>query len=295
VTDPGIVLLTGAAGRIGSRLIPALRARGWTVRALAHRRPVPAADQVVSGSLADAEALRRSVEGSTAVIHLAAVTHARSAAAYARVNAEGTRNLVGAAAEAGINRFVFVSSRAIDRRGGAYSGSKADAEEIVRGSGLAYTILRLPELYGLGGREGLDRLVSLVRAGSRVPIVGRGADLLCPMYVHDALAACVGGLEREAALNKTYTLAGPCLTTRGFVEEAVRAYSSSSTIIGIPPAAVSLAGRLARVLPLPLYPDQLARLKAPKPPVSGEAEVELGYCYRSLRDGLRALTTELPA
>jgi hypothetical protein len=66
-------------------------------------------------------------------------------------------------------------------------------------------------------------------------------------------------------------------------------------MIGIPPTAVSLAGRLARVLPLPLYPDQLSRLKAPKPPVSGEAEVELGYCYRSLGDGLHALTTELPA
>ena len=295
MTEPGTVLVTGASGRIGARLVPLFRARGWIVRGLAHRHPVAVADESVSASLADAGALRRAVEGARAVVHLAAVTHARSAAAYARVNVEGTRNLVNVSVETGVDRFVFVSSRAIDRRGGPYSRSKADAEEIVSGSGLTYTILRLPELYGVGGREGLDRLVSLVQAGSRVPIVGRGADLICPMYIDDALAACVGAVEQEIAHNKTYTLAGPCVATRSFVEEAVRAYSSSSTIVGIPPTAVSIASRLARILPIPLYPDQLARLKAPKPPGSGEAEAELSFFYRSLPDGLRALAAELSA
>jgi nucleoside-diphosphate-sugar epimerase len=283
------ILITGASGRVGVQLTVALRRRGWRIRSFVHRRAVATADERVVGALGDVDSLRRAMDGVTAVVHLAAVTHARRAARYAEVNVVGTRNLVEAAIAEGAGRFIFVSTRAIDRRGGAYSRSKADAEDIVRSSGLTYTIVRFPELYGTGGSEGLDRIVSLARAGAKVPVVGRGEDLVCPMYIDDAIDACIGALERDVADGKTYTLAGDCISTRTFAEEAIRAFSSSSSIIGIPPAAVSAATFLARFAPLPIYPDQLARLRAPKPHPTAGAEHELRFSCRDLSQGLRAL------
>jgi NADH dehydrogenase len=249
------------------------------------------ADERVVGSLADENALRAATQGVDAVVHLAGVTHARRASSYFDANVTGTQRLVDAANAAHVDRFVLVSTRSINRGGGAYSRSKADAEEILASSALVRTIVRLPELYGAAGSEGLDRIIERARLGKRVPVVGDGDDEICPMYLDDAVAACIGGLEHDEAAGKTYTLGGNCMSTRVFAEHAIRLLSSASTVATVPTSVVRIAGLVAQVLPLPLYPDQLARLKAPKPAVSPEAQRELGFSYRSLKEGLQALVT----
>jgi nucleoside-diphosphate-sugar epimerase len=273
-----IVLVTGAAGGIGSRLVAALRADSHRVRALQHRREVDG-DEIVRGDLRDAASIARATAGVDAVIHLAAVTHARNPAAY-EVNVTGTRALV----DAYRGRIVHVSTRAIDSRGGAYSASKARAEGVARGS-RQWVIVRLPEVYGANGSEGIDGIIERARRGSAIPIVGRGDDEVCPVHVEDAVSALVTALGAPA--RRTYTLAGECTTIRGFTEDAVRLLGSSSRIIGVPTPAVALVSRLARVLPLPLYPDQLARLRAPKESDASAARADLGFEPRRLDEGLR--------
>lgn len=273
-----MVLVTGAAGGIGSRLVAALNADSHRVRALQHRRDVDG-DEIVRGDLRDAASIARASDGVDAVIHLAAVTHARNPAAY-EVNVTGTRALVDSFG----GRIVHVSTRAIDPRGGAYSASKARAEEVARDS-REWVIVRLAEVYGADGEEGLDGVLERARRGSAIPIVGSGSDEVCPVHVDDAVGALVAALRAPAG--QTYTLAGECRTIRGFAEDAVRLLGSYSRIIGIPTPAVALAGRLARVLPLPLYPDQLARLRAPKESDASAARAELGFIPRPLDEGLR--------
>lgn len=272
-----IVLVTGAAGGIGSRLVAALRAKSRRVRSLQHRRDVEG-DEIVRGDLRDAASIARATDGVDAVIHLAAVTHARAPAAY-EVNVTGTRALVDAFA----GRVVHVSTRAIDPRGGAYSASKAQAEDVARGS-QEWVIVRLPEVYGAGGAEGVDGIIERARRGNAIPIVGNGGDEVCPVHVDDAVSALVAALDAPAG--RTYTLAGDCTTIRDFAEEAVRLLGSSSRIIGVPVAAVAVAARLARFLPLPLYPDQLARLRAPKESDASNARADLGFEPRGLAEGL---------
>ena len=130
-------------------------------------------------------------------------------------------------------------------------------------------------------------MIDLARRGARIPLVGRGDDLLCPAHVDDVVEPCVRALETPEAVKRTYTLAGPCLTMREFATAAANAFGQESRMVKVPVSAVAVAAKAARVLPLGLYPDQLARLRAPKPPLSAEAEPHLAFRPRPLQEGLR--------
>jgi nucleoside-diphosphate-sugar epimerase len=283
-----LVFVTGAAGALGARLLPGLERAGWRTRALVHRRPVPGADEQVSGSITDVTALRTGSTGADAVLHLAARTHARRDSHYHAVNVEGTARALAAAKEAGVTRFVQVSTRAISPDGGGYSRSKLEAEALVRYSGVEHVIVRLPELYGAGGSEGVDQMLERALRDAAIPVVGGGKDVLCPVYVDDVINALVVSLSSSAAIRRTYTLAGDCHPAREVAQACVRATGSSSRVVRVPLNLVRVAGIAARVFPLPLFPDQLARLRAEKPAATPEAREELGFTPRSLDEGLRA-------
>jgi NADH dehydrogenase len=283
------ILVTGASGAIGSRVVDELRRTGWPVRCLVRRRPVDNADGLVQGDLGDGSTLDAAVHGAEVVLHLAAVTHARRSRDYIETNLIGTRRLLEAAERHGVRRFVHGSSRSISEAGGAYSVSKRLAEEAVRAAPVEHTIVRLSETYGTAGREGIDRIVSRARRGASIPVVGDGGDRLCPMHVDDAVAALAGAVDAPVAGDRTYALGGDCLTTREFADACARAFSSASRVRPVPVTVVVALGLLGRVLPLPIYPDQLARLRAEKAPVSPEAEGELGFRTRPLTEGLASL------
>jgi NADH dehydrogenase len=283
------ILVTGASGAIGSRVVDQLRGQGRRVRCLVRRRPVANADELVRGDLGDGSTFDAAVQGADVVLHLAAVTHARRTRDYLETNVTGTKRLLEAAARQRVRRFVYVSTRAISEAGGAYSESKRLAERAVRDAPVEHTIVRLPEVYGGAGAEGIDGIVSRARRGAAIPVVGDGGDRLCPMHVDDVVAALAGAVGAPVASGRTYTLGGECLTTREFAEACARAFCSESRPRPVPVTAVAALGLLGRVLPLPVYPDQLARLRAEKPKVSPEAERDLGFRARPLAEGLASL------
>jgi nucleoside-diphosphate-sugar epimerase len=239
------------------------------------------------GSLEEILSLSRATAGAHAVVHLAALTHSRDPDMYERVNTRGTAAVVTAATEARVGRMVHVSTRAISPTGGAYSASKRRAEEVVRTSSIPHVIIRLAEVYGGGGREGVDRIVQAARTGSFLGVIGDGSDMVCPIHVDDAAAALAGALESSVAIGKTYTVGGPCLTLGDFADECRRVLGGGRRV-RIPLVAIRAAGLAARMLPLPLYPDQLRRLKAPKQPPTPDAERDLGFHVRPLSEGLRS-------
>jgi nucleoside-diphosphate-sugar epimerase len=282
----GTVLVTGAAGEIGRRLLPALERAGWRTRALIHRSSVDGATEVARGSLDDGSSLRSALEGADRVLHLAARTHARRGRDYWRTNVEGTGRLLEAASAAGVGRFVFVSSRTASEQGGGYSRSKLEAERRVVAAGIEHVVVRLPELYGLGQRQGVDEMLARACRGAPIPIVGAGNDELCPLHVDDALGPLVVALSASAAANRTYTLAGDCASVRQIAEACVRACGSRSRIVAVPEIVVAAAAAASRALPLRIYPDQLKRLRCPKPAPSPIADTDLGFAPRPLPEGL---------
>jgi nucleoside-diphosphate-sugar epimerase len=153
-----LIAVTGATGFVGQALLDLALAEGFTVRALA-RTEQPARKGVtwVHGDLADSRALARLLKGAECVIHVAGVINAPDRAGFEAGNVAGTLAVVEAAKRAGVPRLVFVSSlSAREPRLSDYGASKARAEKLVKASGLDWTIVRPPAVYGPRDREMLE-------------------------------------------------------------------------------------------------------------------------------------------
>src|SRR5947209_13067233 len=160
------VLLTGATGLVGSRLLPRLAEAGLDCRALVRSDPdLPPNATAVRGDLEDPGSLSKALEDVEAIVHLAALFRTDDEDAIWRANRDGTRNLIAAAeAHAAGARFIMAStgnvynpdtprpSRESDSctPSAAYPASKLAAEELLRNSTLTWSILRLPFVYGDG-------------------------------------------------------------------------------------------------------------------------------------------------
>lgn len=189
--------VTGATGFVGQALLETAAQRGLEVRALARREMAPAAGvEWVRGDLHDCAALARLVEQAEAVIHVAGVINTPDPSGFHLGNVEGTLKLVEAALAAGVPRFVFVSSLAArEPQLSAYGASKRKAEQVVSASGLDWTIVRPPAIYGPRDREILE-LFKLARHWGVVPMPPEGRASL--IHVDDLarlLAALVPGGE----------------------------------------------------------------------------------------------------
>ncbi|WP_292970359.1 NAD(P)-dependent oxidoreductase [Novosphingobium sp.] len=140
--------VTGATGFVGQALLDRALDNGLPVRALARRPQEPRAGvEWVTGDLDAAAALRQLVRGVEAVIHVAGVVN--DAAQFERGNVAGTMSVIEACKAEGVQRLVFVSSlSAREPELSAYGASKARAEKLVRASGLDWTIIRPPGIYG---------------------------------------------------------------------------------------------------------------------------------------------------
>jgi nucleoside-diphosphate-sugar epimerase len=150
--------LTGATGFVGKATVDHALARGIHVRALT-RREQPAREGVtwIAGSLDHEEALARLASGADAVVHIAGVVNAPTAEGFVRGNVDGTRHMVAAAASMGVRRFVHVSSMAArEPQLSQYGHSKERAEQAVCASGLDWTMIRPPGVYGPGDLEMRD-------------------------------------------------------------------------------------------------------------------------------------------
>lgn len=198
-----LVALTGGTGFVGKAVLAALGRAGVDVRALARKAPPDlAAVEWVRGDLADETALARMVDGAEAVIHAAGLTTAPGAAAFEAANVAGTLALVAAAAKAGVPRFVFVSSLAAREPAlSAYGASKERAERLVAASGLDWTIVRPPGVYGPWDVDYLEMFKLARRGVVPVPPPGKSS-LIHVQDLAELLVALIPG--GEAVSQRTF-------------------------------------------------------------------------------------------
>ena len=142
--------ITGGTGFVGQALLDCAAARGYAVNALARRMQEPREGvNWVTGDLDDQAALRRLMAGCDVVIHVAGVVNTHDPQVFEQGNVVGTLNVIEAALESGVQRLVVVSSlSAREPALSLYGASKARAEKLVMASGLDWTIVRPPAIYG---------------------------------------------------------------------------------------------------------------------------------------------------
>jgi nucleoside-diphosphate-sugar epimerase len=307
------VLVTGATGFIGRRL---LRTGD---RALV-RRPTGLADEVV-GDLLAAESLLRACEGVETVFHCAGHAGALGPSSDATqwlINFEGTRNLLHAAGQAGVRKFVFLSSvKAMADPGEvcadedwpgepptAYGRAKRAAEDAVLDAGERYgmhvVILRLVMVYGRGGRGNLERLARALRAGwfPRLPETGNRRSIV---HVQDVVEVMRIVVDRPEAKGRTYIVSDPRpYSGRELCDAILAVPPEKKRTWSVPPWILREAGRMgdaiARIVrrPLPIGSEVVNRLLHSAWYSPARIQRDLGWRARiGLMEGVREMFGEI--
>ena len=192
------IALTGATGFVGQAVLDEAAERGLEVRALT-RRAKAAREGVewIEGSLSDADSLAELVRRSDAVLHIAGLTSAPDPAAFTPANVAGTAAVIEAAQAAKVKRLVFVSSLAARAPElSAYGASKAEAERLVEASGLDWTIVRPPGIYGPRDVDYFE-MFRTAKLGF-IPLPPRGASSI--IHVNDLARLLLDLIDAPSAL-----------------------------------------------------------------------------------------------
>src|SRR5262249_22193481 len=158
----------------------------------------------------DGAGLGQAAAGCDAVIHLVAIISGRRSD-FERVMVEGTRNLIAAAHEAGVRRFVLMSALGVDETSKdlvPYYVAEWEMERALKGSGLEHVIFRPSFVFGRDGGV-LPMFVRQVRWSPVVPVVGSGERRLQPIWVEDVAAHFAKAIDLPGAANRTFELGGP--------------------------------------------------------------------------------------
>jgi UDP-glucose 4-epimerase len=259
--------VTGAGGFIGRGIVPALVEAGYAVRT-ATREPAdmpPGIESAVIGDLRRPMNLAEALYGVDAVVHAAGIAHAApgvSEADYKAVNTDATAALAKAARQAGVKRFVLLSS--VRAQSGptaneiltedmppqptdAYGRSKRAAEQKLAESGADFTILRPVLVHGPGMRLNMAALMKLADTRWPLPLGGFHArrSILAREHLADAILMAI---ERPAFSGQTFLVADPeALSVREMIAAIRSARGRWSGLFPVPVPAVSwAAGILGR-------------------------------------------------
>jgi len=310
-------LVTGATGLLGSHIAERLVGRGEKVRALVR----PTSDvrflqslgvELVVGDLNDPASLRAAVSGVETIYHCAAkVGDWGKWCEFQADCIDATRNLALAAIDAGVGRFLHISSTSAyghPTEGGppidetaklgqnlwpiwdGYTISKVEAERtlwrLVEGEHLPLTVIRPSWLYGERDRITLKRLVTRLRA-NKIPLIGRGDNPLSAIYAGNVADAAILAANDPESVGEAYNITHQGqLTQREFLDLFAQAAgakpprrSVSYHLVFAVALGLEAAGRLTRQTKPPLITRYATWLMARRVSYStGKAEHKLGWC-----------------
>lgn len=323
--ESGVVAVTGSTGFVGRHIVNRLIGQGYAVRAMVRnpkkaQRVLPEAAikdgqiTLCEGTLEDPDALRHLVAGCDACIHLVGIIRESKGQTFQQVHVDGTHSIVSACRqhEPGM-RYVHMSALGIgpDKRAG-YRDSKHQAEKVVKGSGLAWTIVRPGLIHGPDG-EFTEMAVDWVR-GKAPPYlflpyfsrwkkggIGFEAPKVAPVFVDDVARVFVDALGNETSVQRTYEIAGsePLL-----FPEMLKTYANnlnpkprSRPAIGLPWVVAAWQARIAKLIGLRgLLPfDEGMAIMGGRDSVSDNAGViaDFGFTPAEFESSLRSYADRL--
>jgi uncharacterized protein YbjT (DUF2867 family) len=280
------LMVTGGSGFLGGYVLREATRRGHVAAALARSEAAAAAVTAlgampVRGDLDDVLLLAEAFAAKQCdvLVNLASLGFGHAPA------------IVGAAERAGFGRAVFVSTTAVTTTLPAESKRvRLAAEELIRASGLDWTILRPTMIYGDPGDRNLSRLLLLLRRTPLLPVPG-ASHVQQPVHAADVADAVLAAAERPATTGHIYDIAGPePLTFTELLRTAASAVASRTRFVPVPLSPVVAAARGYELFSRnPRFrAEQLRRLAEDKAFAIDDAVRDLGYAPRSFADGIRA-------
>jgi nucleoside-diphosphate-sugar epimerase len=292
-----MILVTGGAGVMGSRLVRGLVEAGNKVRVLTLPNDplVKRLDgldvDIRYGDVSDRSSIETLCEGVKTVYHLAAVLLAPDPAVFQRVNVNGTSNLVDLSVKAGVEHFVLVSSISVTYPYTTpYSLSKRECERIVKDQGtMRYTIVRPTLAYNEFGGEEFMMFLEYMKRFPVVPFIGRGTALKNPVHVDDLMRGFLAIPNNPKSYGKTYAFSGSEeISIRDLGKDMLRHQGISKPFLPVP---VWLCKILAAIMGAtmkkpPLSWNAIAGITQDANPDWSQTRDDLNYHPIGIREGL---------
>jgi uncharacterized protein YbjT (DUF2867 family) len=262
-----MLLLTGGTGFVGGHLLRRLRVDGRDVRCLVRDsgRAAGLDCELAEGDVTDPASLRRAVDGCDTVIHLVAIRQGRPEE-FERVMTQATRDLVSAAEDAGVKRFVLMSALGTSEASKdlvPYYGAKWEMERAVQGSGLRHVIFRPSFVFARDGGI-LPTFRRIARLAPVTPIPGAGRQRIQPIWIDDVAEYFARSLDLDAATDRTFELGGPDVVSWNELWERLkRALGVRRPSLHVPMPVMRAQAVLVERLPgdVPLTRDLLKMLE----------------------------------
>ena len=227
------VFVTGGSGFVGAEVIRQLLAAGHEVRSLVHSKTVTSSEPQLEfwpGDATRPETLQGALAGCEAVIHLIGIIREfpDKQVTFQRLHVDATRNVLAAAKEQGIRRYLHMSANGTRPDGVAeYHKSKWAAEEMVRAAGLDATIFRPSLIFGPGDAF-VNMFAAIIRRTPIVPVIGDGEYQMTPVAVGNVATGFVRALTHPESIGKIYHCCGPqSFTYNQLLDEIARALGRS--------------------------------------------------------------------
>jgi uncharacterized protein YbjT (DUF2867 family) len=279
-----VILVTGGTGFVGGHVVHALRADGREVRCLVRdRRRGERLEawgcELAEGDVTRPESLQAAATGCDTVVHLVAIRQGRPEQ-FERVRIEGTRNVLAAARDASVGRFVLMSALGTSAETKdlvPYYGAKWEMEQDVKSAGLPYVIFRPSFIFGKDGGI-LPTFAKLARLTPVTPIIGSGRQRIQPIWADDVGAYFSKAVDLDAAIDRTFEIGGPeTVTWNEFWERLKRVRGIRRPSVHVPVGLMKLNALITERLPgnIPLTRDLLKMLEAGDNVVTDTSAVEI--------------------
>jgi uncharacterized protein YbjT (DUF2867 family) len=260
--------VTGSTGFVGNHVLQKLLEKGHQVKALVrpgseYKIKKPDEVDVVPGTVEEIADLTQGMQGCDAVIHLVGIIRAfpSRGVTFEKLHTEATANVIAAAKEAGVGKLLHMSALGAREDGPTpYLRTKFAAEELVRESGLNYTIFRPSLIFGPGG-EAVKMFADMVKK-IVVPIIGDGKYRFQPVNVSTVAQGFEQALALEKSHGKTLDVGGPDnVTFDEIMDTLARVLGKTIVKIHLPVFPLRLATSALEHAPgYPLTTDQITML-----------------------------------
>jgi nucleoside-diphosphate-sugar epimerase len=290
-----MILVTGAGGVMGQRLVRGLVERGFRVRCLVLPGDSSARElgrlgaELREGNVEEPATLAGLCDGVHTVYHLAAVIISWDQDVFRRVNLEGTANVVASARDAGVRHFIYVSSASVtypERT--PYAESKLAAERLVTRESFEHTIVRPTLVYDVVGGQEFAMFRSYLERFPVVPFIGDGKALKRPVWAGDVVDGLLRLADNPKSYGKLYNFSGgEAISMLDLARLILEHRGKSGRFLHVPVPlcmAVARAARLFMERP-PLTTSAIAGIVNDANLDPAEACSDLGYRPLGVREG----------